>query len=96
MKTRPKRPSTKKTDLEATLDRNRNLLKSREVCRLLSATQLAKLKSDTLDLERKLQAKSEEALEDVMMTLKVEDGNTKADLHTSSSVSAIREVQDLV
>jgi hypothetical protein len=64
------------------------------VCRLLSANQLAKLKSDTLELERKLQAKREESLEDAIMSLKMEDRDSKAALRRSSSVSVMRGLHD--
>jgi hypothetical protein len=77
IKTKPRKTPTKKTDLEALLDRNRNLLKSREVCRLLSASQLEKLKNDTIQLEKKLQAKNDEGLDQVMKGLKVEDGDSE-------------------
>ncbi|UZJ52376.1 hypothetical protein CBS101457_001696 [Exobasidium rhododendri] len=78
-----KRPA-KGLELRALLDRNRNLLKSREVCRLLSAGQIEKLKKDTLELEKSAQAAKDtseiQEMEDMMLELATagdEDGDTQ-------------------
>jgi hypothetical protein len=66
-------------ELQMSLDRNRNLLKSPEVRRLLNAGQLEKLKQDTLELEKAAQAAREkmqtQELEHGMMELNVTDGS---------------------
>lgn len=97
---RPKRPA-KAYELQAMLDRNRNLLKSGEVRRLLSAAQLRKLEEDTRDLVRALQddegkaavAPHEQGLEDVLMELTVQDAAANADGEASPKARAVRHTQ---
>lgn len=93
IKSKPKKVA-RGTDVEILLDRNRNLLKSREVCRLLSSSQLDKLKSDTLELEKSLKAKREndsaQELEESMVGLRVDkDDNIHPTSLKSSSVSLL-------
>ena len=97
---RPKRPA-KAYELQTMLDRNRNLLKSGEIRRLLSAAQWRKLEEDTRDLERALQDDEgkaavpphEHGLEDVLMELTVQDAAANADREASPTASAVRHTQ---
>lgn len=91
IKSKPKKLA-KGTDVEILLDRNRNLLKSREICRLLSSSQLDKLKSDTFELEKTLKIQKERdsarELEDALVGLKVdEDDKARYGSNKISSVS---------
>lgn len=91
-KIKPKRPA-KKMELESMLDRNQNLLKSREVCRLLSGPQLDKLKRETQEIEMILQqqdqSKQDGMLEDTMSHLSVSERSRYGD-RIEEPVSVIR------